>query len=91
MYFSMKESNNNTCIQWNLVSSKRKEPGFFLRTKRTTYQRCDCVRIFPLPYADLYDQIDVACLTAPSIWGLVPWMFSSVYGAMAQIQCSRYI
>ena len=26
-------------LQWNLVSSKSKGPGFFIRTKRSTYQK----------------------------------------------------
>ena len=63
-------------VQWNLVSSKRKGPVFFIRTKRSTHQKKKngCVRIFPLPYADLFDRINVACLTVLSIWGLVPWI-----------------
>ena len=65
------------------MSSKRKGLGFFIQTKRST-------DIFLLPYADLYDWIDIACLTVPSIWGLVPWLFSNIYDANSQIQCSRY-
>ena len=53
-------------------------------------KKYDCVRIFPLPYADLFNRINVACLTVPSIWGLVPRIFSNLYSAKSQIQCSRY-
>ena len=52
-------------------------------------KKCDCVRIFLLLYANLFDQINVACLTVPSIFGLVQWIFSNIYGAKSQIQCSR--
>ena len=54
-------------IQWNLVSLKRKGPGFFIQTKVVRTKGFDCVRIYSLPYADLYDRINVACLTVPSI------------------------
>ena len=56
-------------------------------------KKCDSLWIFSLQYADLYDRIDVArlTLTVPSIWGLVPWIFSNIYCAKSQIQCSRYI
>ena len=37
-------------------------------------KKFDCVRIFPLPYVDPFDRINVACLTVLSIWGLVPWI-----------------
>ena len=58
-------------IQWNLVSLKRKGQGFFLyelnivRTKK-----CDFLWIFSMLYADLYDRINVACLTVPLYLGL---------------------
>ena len=70
---------------------RARDRDFFYGLNLLRTKRCDSVRIFPLPYTDLYNQIDVACLTAPSIWGLVPWIFSNGYGAKSQIQCSRYI
>ena len=76
-------------IQWNLVSSRCKGPVFFIRTKCNTYQKVWlCWDIF---VDFLYDLIDIACLKVTSVWGLVPWIFSNIYGAKSQIQCSRYI
>ena len=69
-------------------SARDRDFSYGLNVVRT--KKCDCVRIFPLPYADLFDQIDIACLTVPSILGLAPWIFTNVYGAKSQIQCSRY-
>ena len=72
-----------------LVQSAR-DRDFLYRLNIVRTKKCDCVRIVSLPYADLFDWIDIACLTVPSIWGFVPWIFSNIYHAKSQIQCSRY-
>ena len=51
----------------SLVRSTRDQDFLYgLNVVRT--KKCDCVRIFSL----LYAEIDIACLTVPSIWGVVP-------------------
>ena len=49
----------------SLVRSARYQ-DFLYRLNVVHTKRCDCVRIFSLPYADLYNRINIACLTVPS-------------------------
>ena len=52
----------------SLVRSTRDRDFLYgLNVVRT--KKCDCVQILLLPYADLFDRIDVACLIVPPIWG----------------------
>ena len=49
-----------------LVRSAR-DWDFLYRLNVVHTKKCDCVRIFSLLYADLYDRIDIACLTVPAL------------------------
>ena len=67
-----------------LLARNTREQDFLYRQNVVCTKKSDSLWIFSLPFADLYDLIDIVCLTVPSIWGLVPWIFSNIYGAKSQ-------
>ena len=68
VYYTFVHRNRHSGI---LLLGSARDRDLLYRLNVVSTKKCDRVWIFPLLYADLFNRIDVACLTVPSILGLV--------------------